>query len=124
MMNEELKENAENISPSIQNCVDDQSLRREHASISVGSALLKALICAKTRNPLISKQSKTNDGRTVSKAQQMLLKDRDGHICAQGIVDMTIRNGEQVGGLTLFPHQCAVRVEHVFRSSRVPKDET
>ena len=23
-------------------------------------------------------------------------------------MDVTIRNGEQVGGLTLFPHQCAV----------------
>ena len=54
----------------------------------------------------------------------MLLKDRDGHICAQDIVDVTIRNGEQVGGLTLFPHQCAVCVEHVFQSYRVPKDET
>ena len=54
----------------------------------------------------------------------MLLKDRDGHICAQGTVDVTIRNGEQVGGLTLFPHQCAVCIEHVFQSSRVSKDET
>ena len=82
MVNEELKENVDNISPSIQNCVDDQTLRRKRVSISVGSALLKASICTKTRNPLVSKQSKTNDGRTVSKAQQVLLKDRDGHICA------------------------------------------
>ena len=124
MVNEELKENVENISPSIQNCMNDQSLHRERASISVGSVLLKASICAKPRIPLISKQSKTNNGRTVSKAQHVHLKDRDGHICAQGTVDVTIRNGEQVGGLTLFPHQCTVCVEHVFQSSRVPKDET
>ena len=38
-------------------------------------------------------------------------------------MDFTIRNGEQVGGLTLFPHQCAICIEHVFQSYRVPKDE-
>ena len=124
MVNEEWKENEENISPNIQNCVDNQNLRRERASISVGSALLKASICAKKKNPLISKQSTIRDGRTVSEAQQVLLKDQDGRIYAWGIVDGTIRNGEQVGGLTLFPHQCVVCIEHVFQSSRVPKDET
>ena len=36
---------------------------------------------------------------------------------------MTIRNREQVGGLTLFPHQCAVCIEHVFQSNTVLKDE-
>ena len=44
----------------------------------------------------------------------MHLKDQDGCICARRIVDLTIRNGEQVGGLTLFPHQCTVCIEHVF----------
>ena len=55
MVNEEWKENEENIYPQIQNRVDNQNLRRERASISVGSALLKASICAKKKNPLISK---------------------------------------------------------------------
>ena len=63
MVNEELKESEENISPSIQNCMDDQNLRREHASISKGSAVLKASVCAKQRNPLISKQCTTKDGQ-------------------------------------------------------------
>ena len=40
------------------------------------------------------------------------------------LLDLTIRNGEQVGGLTLFPHQCAVCIEHVFQTNRVPKDKT
>ena len=65
LVNEELKENEENISPSIQNCVEDQNLHRERGSISVGSALLKALVCAKQRNPLISKQCTTKDGQNV-----------------------------------------------------------
>ena len=84
---------------------------------------MKASICAKKENPLISKQSTTRDDRTVSKAQQVLLKDQEGRICVRGIMDVTIRNGEQVGGLTLFPHQYAVCIEHVFQSNRVPKDE-
>ena len=33
MVNEEFKENEENISPSIQNYVKDQNLRRERGSI-------------------------------------------------------------------------------------------
>ena len=61
MGNEEFKENEENISPSIQNCVKDQNLCKEYGSISIGNALLKASICAKQRNPLISKQCTTKD---------------------------------------------------------------
>ena len=123
IVNEEFKENEENVSLSIQNCVEDQNLHRERASISVGSALLKESICGKQRNLLRSKQCTTKDVQNVSKAQQVHLKDRDGCICAWGIVDLTIRNGEQVGGLTLFPHQCAVCIEYVFQTNRVYKDE-
>ena len=54
----------------------------------------------------------------------MHLKDQDGRMRAHGIVDLTITNGEQVGGLTLFPHQCAVCIEHVFQTTRVHKDKT
>ena len=124
MVNEEFKENEENISPSIQNYVEDQNLCREHGSILLGSAILKASVCAKQRNPSISKQCTIKDGHNVSKAQQVHLKDQDGCICARGIVDLTIKNGEQVGGLTLFPHQCAICIEHVFQTNKVPKDET
>ena len=124
MVNEEFDENEENISPSILNCVEGQNLRRQRGSISVGSALLKASVCGKQRHSLISKQRTTEDGQNVSEAQKVHLKDRDGCICAQGIVDVTIRNGEQIGGLTLFPHQCAVCIEHVFQSNKVPTDET
>ena len=44
MVNEEFKENEENIFPSIQNCVEDQNLHRERGSILVESALLKASV--------------------------------------------------------------------------------
>ena len=94
MVNEEFKDNEENISPSTQNCMDDRNLRRERASISVGNAVLKASVCTKHTNPLISKQCTTKDGRIVLKAQQVHLKERDGRICARGIVDVTIRNEE------------------------------
>ena len=124
MVNLEFKVNEKNISPSIQNSVEDRNFCRERGSISVGSALLKASICAKQRNPLISKQRIVKDVKNVSEAQQVHLKDRDGHICARKIVDSTIRNGEDVGGLILFPHQCTVCIEHVFETNRVQKDET
>ena len=124
MVNDKFKENEENISPSIRNCVEDQNLHRERGSISVGSALLKASVCGKQRHSLLSKQGTSKDGQYVSKAQQVHLKDQEGRICARGIVDLTIGNGEQVVGLTLFPHQCAICIEHVFQSNGVPKDET
>ena len=123
MVNEEFKEIEENISPSIQNYVEDQNLCRERGSISVGSALLKASTCGKQRHSLISKQHTTKDGQNVSEAKQVHLKDRDGRICARGIVDFTTRNGEQVGGLTFLLHQCAVCIEYVFQSNKVPIDE-
>ena len=69
MVNEELKENEENISPTIQNYKNAQILRRERAPISIGSAVLKASVCAKQQNPLISKQCTTEEGQTVPKAQ-------------------------------------------------------
>ena len=99
-------------------------MHRKRGSISVGSVLLKASVCGKQRHSLISKQRTTKDGQNVSEAQKVHLKDRDGRICARRIVDFTIRNGEQVGGLTLFPHQCAVCIEHVFQSNKVPTDQT
>ena len=108
MVNSEFKENEENISPSIQNCVEGHNFRGKRGSISIGSALLKASICGKQRNPLISKLCTVEDVKNVSKTQQVHLKDRDGRICARGIVDLIITNGEEVGGLTLFLHQCAV----------------
>ena len=124
MVNAEVKENEKNISPSIQKCEQDQNLRGERGSISVGSALLKASVCAKQRNRLTSKQCTTKDVQNVSKAQRVHLKDRDGCISAREIVDLTIKNKEQVGGLTLFPHQYAVCIEHVFETNRVQKDKT
>ena len=69
MRNEEFKENEENISPSIQNGVEDQNVRRERGSISVGSALLKVAVCAKPRNPLIPKQCRIKEVQNVSKVQ-------------------------------------------------------
>ena len=62
MVNEEFNDNEENISPSTQNCMDDRNLHREYASILVGSTVLKASICTKHTNPLISKQCTTKDG--------------------------------------------------------------
>ena len=124
IVNEEFDENEENISPSIQNCVEGQNLHRQRGSISVGSTLLKASVCGKQRHFLISKQRTTEDGQNVSEVEKVHLKDRDGRICARGIVDVTIKNGEQVGGLTLFPHQYAVCIEHVFQNNRAPIDET
>ena len=53
MVNEEFNKNEENISPSIQNCMEGQNLCRQHGSILVGSALLKASICGKQRHFLI-----------------------------------------------------------------------
>ena len=55
MVNEKFKKNEENISPGIQNCEKDQNFHRERGSISVENALLKASVCAKQRNSLISK---------------------------------------------------------------------
>ena len=85
---------------------------------------MKASIQAKQRKALISKHCLSRDVQNVSKAEYVHLKDRDGCICAHGIVDFTIKNGEDVGGLTLFPHQCAVGIEHVFEIGEVHKDET
>ena len=53
----------------------------------------------------------------------MNLKDRDVCICARGIVNVTIKNGDDVAGLTLFPHQCAIRIENVFEIEEAQKDE-
>ena len=66
MVNVEFKENGENITPRIQNGVEDQNVRRERGSILVGSALLKAAVCAKPRNPLILKQCRIKDVQNVS----------------------------------------------------------
>ena len=45
---------------------------------------------------------------------EVSLKDRSGLVVEKGILLSEIQTGEDVGGLSLFPHQVAVRIVEVF----------
>ena len=42
------------------------------------------------------------------------LKDRSGLLVGKGLLLSEIQTGNDVGGLTLFPHQLAVRIVEVY----------
>ena len=45
---------------------------------------------------------------------EVSLKDKSGLVVGKGILLSEIQTGDDVGGLTLFPHQVAVRIVEVF----------
>ena len=118
----EYMSNKENVPPSINHITPT----REHSHGNHGQLSLGRRILASTTDHNRRNNSPLNSARRLYKSKEHVdvhLKDGNGTVIGRGILETQIQLGNKVGGLNLFPHQCAVRILEVHATRLADRSE-
>ena len=114
--------NKENVPPSINHVTPTrEDSRGSHGQLSLGRRILASTSGNNRRN-----NSPLNSTKRLYKSKEHVgvhLKDGKGTVIGRGILETQIQVGDNVGGLILFPHQCAVRILEVHTTRLADKNE-
>ena len=112
----------ENVRPSINYVTPTyQHSHGSHGKLSLGRRILASTSGHNRRN-----SSPLNLARRLYKSKEHVgvhLKDGNGIVIGRGILDTQIQVGDNVGGLILFFHQCAVRILEVHTTRLADRNE-
>ena len=99
---------------------------REHGRGSHGQLTLGRQMLASTSSHNRRNNFPLNLTRILYKSKEHVgvhLKDDNGTVIGRGILETRIQVADNVGGLILFPHQCAIRILEVHTTRLADRNE-